>query len=301
MSDGHLLDTPALRRVWAVVGAIAVVAAVATTALDRDVPSTSTALIAVSLCAAAAVTERWAWLSVRFGAGTYNLTLSEVPLIIGVFLLPDAAVLLVLTRILGALVGLQVLRRQEGYKTVLHVVHRWCEALLAIAAFSLISPRDITDGGRVTLTVLALALVVTVVGAIATATAASAVSGRFCIDLVHRGIRDGLGPVLFTSSVAVISLVLAQASTALLWAPVAIIAMLHVIHQAHVRLLQANGEQHKVLELTRHITADADLPTTAAMICQATRLLLGASMAAMRIPRLDGRGHEWIGAAGEET
>ncbi|HUG85881.1 MAG TPA: EAL domain-containing protein, partial [Euzebya sp.] len=177
----------------------------------------------------------------------------------------------------------------------------WGEALLAVAVFSLISPRDITDGGRVTLTVLGLALVVTVVGAIATATAASAVSGRFRIDLVDRGIRDGLGPVLFTSSVAVVSLVLAQASTALLWAPVAMVAMLHAVHRAHVRHLQADGEQHKVLELTRHITADADLPTTAAMICQATRLLLDAPMAAMRIPRLDGRGHEWIGAAGEKA
>ncbi|CAN5297777.1 hypothetical protein BH23ACT9_BH23ACT9_03980 [soil metagenome] len=290
-------DRPAITRIWWVVGVTASVSLMATVLLDWTTPTGTDLLIAIGLCAAVAATERWASLTVRIGDQTHNLTLSELPLVVGLFALPHAWPLLVLSRTAGVLIGLQVLRRQEAHKTAFNVAHLWAETLLAIAAFTLIAPRSLTDGGRVTLTVLTVAMVVATVGGIGMAVVASVMSGTLRADLVLRGIREGMGPSLMTSAAAVVSLALVETSPALLWAPIAIMAALLVAYRAHVRLIEANTMQQRLLSFTQQITGEAGLRATAEQVCATTRSLMDAPTAALRVPDIDGVDHRWIGIA----
>ena len=126
---GRATTPRAARRIWL---GCALLAAplLATTALWVPRSASWTQLWqAAALTAVVAICERWVSITVRTGTQSHSLTLSEAPLLIGLFLLPVP--LLVGARITGMVVANQVLRRQEGYKTALNVTQTWTETLIA--------------------------------------------------------------------------------------------------------------------------------------------------------------------------
>jgi diguanylate cyclase len=295
--------SPRLRRVWALVAASAAVALVTTAAVVApgvDVPETDVLVVAGLVAVAVALAERFATLTARIGDQAYSLTLSELPLVIGLFLLPSDPVLLVAARVVGGAVGMRLMRRQASHKFAFNLVHLWIETLLAIALFAAIAPRSATDGVRVTALVMALAVVIAAFGAVAVSAAASTSTGRVRGDVIIRGVRDGVGPALVTTATAVVALALAAVAPALLWAPAVIVATLILAFKAQVRMAEINGLQEKLLAFSHQITGERDVHATAVQVCEAARALVSAPMAAISLPATDDRPRTWVGADAEE-
>jgi diguanylate cyclase (GGDEF)-like protein len=98
--------------------AAAVVYVVGVAPLHRTAPAT---LLVIAVLVAAFATGEWWRVFIHFRQEAQSFSLSEIPLVIGVFVLAGDPGPLVLARVLGAAIGLGVLRRQEPMKLIFNL------------------------------------------------------------------------------------------------------------------------------------------------------------------------------------
>jgi diguanylate cyclase (GGDEF)-like protein len=122
-------------RVWLVLAGIVAAGATLQLAVLAFAPAAGTwqvglpvAVVVLVLLAGFAATEV-AVVHIPTGRNTFTLTLSEIPLVVGLFLLGPVA--LVLVRVFGALVPLAIRNRRSPRKLVFNLAWYWVEACAA--------------------------------------------------------------------------------------------------------------------------------------------------------------------------
>lgn len=287
-------DGAARRRVWILVVAMYGIAVVPTAALARATPTRDELATGLVVLVAVAATERWS-LTARIGQYSQRLTLSEIPLLVGLFTLPP--VLLVTARVVGGWVALRILRRQEARKAAYNIGYLWLETLLALALLQGLDPTSVTDGIRSVPVTVGLAVLMTATGAMAMTGVLSALQGRLVVEGVPRHLVESFPSSLATSAAALIGLVLFAADPLLLWAPVVIVAVLALAYRSHLRLLETRNLQARLAELTTDVTGDTTVERTAVQLAEATRRLTAAAIAGVRLPDTGGGAAGWFGVA----
>ena len=284
----------AARRVWSSAAVAAVLLTLPISVLPTPHLSVDELTLGLVLAVTVAVSERWASTTVRIGDQSHNLTLGEVPLVVGLVVV--APVTLLVARVGGALLGLQVFRRQEGHKTAFNLVHLTVETLVAIGFAMLVAPAGFDDGVRLTVLGVAVAVAVAVGGGLAMATVMRITSGqRPRGSLVASTVRGGLFPSLVACGAAVMGLALWGVSPVLLWGPLAVTAAIVTAHRSGLGLLQANDIQAGLLTFTSSVTGEEDVIATAAHLVEATRSLLSAELVAIKLGTTGADDAPWIG------
>ena len=283
----------AVRRVWLLTALVALASTAGTLLLPTSQVAAADLGRATMLMALVAVTERWS-IRARLGHVSHRLTLSEVPLVLGAFFV--APMLLVAARILGGIIGLQVLRRQEPYKTAYNVAYLWVETLVVLMVVDLLDPASLVGGPRASLAIVAIALSVATTGAVAKVGAISATQGRLVRGLALRGLRDGLGPSLATAAATTVGVVLFRTEPTLLWAPAVVLGVLLLAYRSHVRLVEAQDLQSSLIAITQGITGEATPDETAMLMATATRRILDAPIAAISLTDPATGRRTWYGA-----
>jgi diguanylate cyclase (GGDEF)-like protein len=129
-------------RVWLVFAAMAVAAAalqvavLSTRAGDPLAHPFSLGVVMLVLVIGFAVTDV-AVVHIPTGRNTYTLTLSDIPLVVGLLLLGPLAV--VLARVLGAAVPLAIRNRRSPRKLVFNLAWYWLEACVAVLLWHLVT------------------------------------------------------------------------------------------------------------------------------------------------------------------
>jgi|GEM_PF-6458716 len=295
-----IVDRPE-QRVWIASALAAVLLALPISQLP--VPSVGVTELLLGLCLAASVaaSERWASTTVRIGEQTHNLTLGEVPLVVGLVIVSPGVLLL--ARITGAFVGLQVFRRQAGHKTAFNIVHLTAETLVAIGLAAAVAPDGLHDGLRLTILGTSVAVAVATGGGLAMAAVMRITAGRRPPGtLVVSTVREGLFASLVACGAAVMGLALWGVSPLLLWGPLAVTTAIVAAHRSGLGLVQANAIQAGLLTFTRSVTGEEDVTATATHLVEATRSLLSAELVAIRLDGLDdGHDPSWIGVGSAEA
>ena len=292
-TDGMTTIRSPERRVW--VASLLALALMAVPAALLPLPPATAAEIGLGLVLALSVaaSERWASMTVRIGDQSHNVTIGEVPLMVGLLIVSPLT--LVLARASGAVLAYQVFKRQEGHKTVFNVAHLTAETLVAIGLARLIAPTGLGDGVRLSLLGVTVALAVAIGGGLAMAAVMRLISGQSPrLPVVIRTIRGSFLPSLVTAGAAVMGLCLWSVSPILLWGPLGVTAAMMAAHRSGLGLIHANAIQAGLLTFTSSVTGEDDVPETAARLVEATRSLLSATLVAIRLDGPDGDG-TWVG------
>ena len=290
---GRATTPRAARRIWL---GCALLAAplLATTALWVPRSASWTQLWqAAALTAVVAICERWVSITVRTGTQSHSLTLSEAPLLIGLFLLPVP--LLVGARITGMVVANQVLRRQEGYKTALNVTQTWTETLIAAGLTAVVT--GLALGVHVELLVAAavVGLVVNIVGVAFMTVAVSSTAGHLVLGPARRAVWTGLVPAITSALVGAAAVALWAVSPVLVLGPAMLSVVLTVAYRSWLELVEANASHARLLTFTKAVAAAGDLDATIDTIVKETRTLLSPRHVAVRLPRSSDEPAAWVG------
>ena len=280
---------PGQSRVWAV--AVLTATAVLVVTGLTDAPTEAQLLPAIGLAVLVAIAERGAALTVRTGAQSHDLTLSEAPLMIGLWSLGPTA--LVLSRMAGMVIGHQVLRRQEGFKTAFNVAQTGVETLLAVAAAGAIDTLGLSFGPRLVATAVAVGAIANVSGAAAMVVARWSMTGHVAGRQAVAALRTGLVPAVTSANVGAVVIALWLTSPVLIAAPIATLVVLAGAYRSYVRLVEANRSQERLLAFSQDVAGTADLPSAATALVEAAAELFDASLVAVRLH--DGMPGDWIG------
>jgi diguanylate cyclase len=285
------------RRVWGLVVAMAAVGALATASQVPTSWPPGDWATALAVAAGFAAAERFV-VAIHLSDRTQSMTLSELPLMAGLFLLDPMT--LILARTVGILPSLVVSRRLPSYKVAFNVVLQWLETLAALAVVALVSPGG-TGPADAALTALLVPLATCALASVGVVAARSTLDGRW-----HRGqalqvIAQSLGPSIATSGFAIVSFDLAAHSPWLLWAPAVTLLVLYGAYRTHARLLHATEAQARLLAFTRRTTGREGLAVAAAEIAETAAALAGVRAAGIsaRAGDPDDATRRWLARSGD--
>ncbi|HUG83756.1 MAG TPA: hypothetical protein VMM13_04280, partial [Euzebya sp.] len=285
MRDDVVADRAARRRVWLLTLSFVIVAGVVTAiGVPWNLPRHELG-IALGIAVLFGATEHWV-LGIRLTHRTHSLTLSEFPLMLGLYVLSPMTLLI--ARLIGVLPVLVLGRHQAPRKFCFNLAAQWLETLVAIAIIVALDPQRALVGPAGFVAVLLMAFGVTVTVAMQLAAVISANAGTFRPRLATSIFSELIGPNLATTAFAVSTLVLILVSPWLLWAPVAIVAVLFVAYRSHLTLVHLNDRQSQLLSFTRTTTGREGVTAAAEQVVQATVELAGVTAVGIATPAADG-------------
>ena len=284
---------PGPARVWLLVTATLPLLVAATVALVPPLTVDSASLaLAGGVMLAVAASERWVSLTIRTGSQSHSYTLSEAPLLFGVLLLNQA--LLVAARVAGMVLGNQVLRRQQGFKTAFNVTQAWLETGLAIIAATTIARAPLGAGPRLLLTAVVIGVLVNTIGAGSMVTAMWAMTGELRTAPGRRALNTGVAPAVTSAVVGASTTVLWTVSPVLVLGPAAALAALTLGYRSYLTLVESNRAQAALLTFTEQVSGRGDVDATAHRVAATTKDMLTARDVGIRLTT-PGGGATWLG------
>jgi diguanylate cyclase (GGDEF)-like protein len=213
----------------------------------------------------------------EFRRQAHTFSLSEIPLVIGlVFATP---VDFVLANVLGAGLGLLLIRRQPPIKLAFNLSHFALEATLAVIVFNLLNGGNFNPGAVVWLAAFAAAAAVNVVGIVSIAVAISFAEGRWEKGRLPEVLKFGLAVGMTNTSVALMGVTILWLEPSAAWLlgiPIALILIAY-------RTLMSEREKNKSLEFlyesTRILQRSPELDAAVADLLQHARTMFRAGRA----------------------
>ena len=223
---------------------------------------------------------------VQFRRNAYSFSLSEIPLVVGLFMGLPAEV--VIAHIVGSALALGLYRRQSLFKVAFNVSHFALETSLALAIFGLLAARDPLDPwswGAAAVAVLVTALVADV----AIGVAVSLAERRWQLATIVHGLAFGKVVAATNTAIgllAVMVLATKPAGAWLLGVPAAILFFAY-------RVYTAQREQHERMEqlyesthlLSRSLKMHSALP---AVLSQAREMFRAEVAEILMFPAVEG-------------
>jgi diguanylate cyclase (GGDEF)-like protein len=223
----------------------------------------------------------------HFRRDAHSFSLSEIPLVIGLFLVEPAG--LIAARLLGSGLALVAYRRQRGIKLVFNLVSFTLEACVAVAVFRLLLPLPGQLGPRAWLAALSAGFVGNLLAALAVVGAISLSEGRLQRQMLPQVLPAVLVAASCNTSLALLTVTILRHDPRSSWLLAVVVVVLFVAYRAYSSLSQRYASLQVLYEITR-ATGRAQ-PTEAlveAVLDQARELLRAERASIVLFPVHDG-------------
>ncbi|MCW2605920.1 MAG: putative Diguanylate cyclase/phosphodiesterase [Frankiales bacterium] len=260
--------------------ALSSVTVVATALPAPSVPSGRTLLLAALLVPAFTTAEALV-LHFEIGDSAHSASLTELPLVLGLFWLDPAT--LVVSRLLGALVGLGLYRRQSSSKLLFNLSSISLEVSVALVVFATLTQHlDGSLSGRWA-SVLAACLVSSSLGSLAVLCVISLSSGRTEFRDLAVLLRNGSVMAVVNSTLALVAVeALEQDLSAVL--PLLLLGSVFCLaYRGHVRLRKQHDRLSSLYGFVRGVSTAASDDGTIGSVLVQTRELLKAEVASLTL------------------
>jgi diguanylate cyclase (GGDEF)-like protein len=264
--------------VWALIGALAVTTAAMHLAfVPRGVDAGGGWQVPwLALAAAFAAAELFV-VHLHFGREAHSFALAEIPMVMGLFLLPSQE--LISARLVGLGVALAWHRRQPLVKLAFNLAQQW----LGVVAIVLMWRAMLAGGAAYSLRGWVAAIVAVAVTDLVQAACVAAVIAlrrqRWSWDLLTRGLWAGQIASLANASFGLVALDVLVTDWRRMWAVFVIAALLAYAHRAHIGLQRRHDSLAELNAFTRDLASELELDAVVRDVLQRVRALLEAERA----------------------
>jgi GAF domain-containing protein len=291
------VDSPRARLVAIEAGAVALgTAAAAVASLRADRIDAVTVVTGLLLAVAFYVVEIVP-LHLEWNGQAYSLSLSEVPLVIGLLCWPS--LLLVFARVVGGAAALVVHRRQPLQKLGYNAAVQYLEACLALSVFVYFP--HVAHGRPIHLAPAVLAATICSTGSavVLVWSAIRVTVGHLDRAIVRSFTGSGVAGVLINPSIALVVVSTAQASRLDVVPLVVVLIGAGGIYRAYVSLRQRHASLETMYEFTRGMSHTDSSDGRLREVLVKTRDMLKSRVAGVLLEDDDGRATmRWVDADG---
>jgi diguanylate cyclase (GGDEF)-like protein len=228
-----------------------------------------------------ALTEGFA-IHVRVRRGGHAMSITEIPMVIGLTMLNP--LLVVAARTVGAAAGLAVLRHQRGRKLAFNIAQISLQATVGIAVFgALANPADGMNGPRDWLAAYAAMLAADMLAIILLTTVISLHDDPSEWRRLPSAMK-GLGLVLIATSIALISAIAIQSSPYTVAILAVLYGVVHVAYRGYVRQSLGNEQVENLYAFTSALDSSLDTGQLTRVILSQVRDELRASDVELIVP-----------------
>jgi diguanylate cyclase (GGDEF)-like protein len=269
---------PGAARIWALTGTMAIAAAALFLAVAlRIQPHFTPVSIPWWALAIAFYLAETNVVHLEFRRTAHTFSLSEIPLVVGlVFATP---VDFVLANVVGAGIGLVLIRRQPLIKVAFNLSHFALEATLAVIVFNALNGGDFSPGALVWFAAFAAAAVANVVGIVSIAVAIAFAEGRWEPGRLPETLKFGLAVGMTNTSLALMGVTILWLEPSAAWLLAIPIGLVLIAY----RTLMSEREKNKSLEFlyesTRILQRSPELDAAVADLLQHARTMFRAGRA----------------------
>jgi diguanylate cyclase (GGDEF)-like protein len=179
---------------------------------------------------------------IRSEKGAQSISLSEIPLVVGLAFTPVGGLLAARVLGAGAIVGFH--RRQRGVKLVFNLVHFALEAATAIVVYRLVLGQGEPGEPRGWVAAFAATLLLDVLGGLTISAAISFHGGGWDWSELRESIVQGAAAAVGNTSLALVAVLVLERDVRATWLLFVVAAILHVAYRAYTAL----GVGHARLE-----------------------------------------------------
>ncbi|MEU4621880.1 EAL domain-containing protein [Actinoplanes sp. NPDC023801] len=206
---------------------------------------------------------------VRVRRGGHAMSITEIPMVIGLTMLNP--LLVVVARTAGATAGLAILRRQRGRKLAFNIAQISLQATVGIAVFGALADSvDGMTGPRDWLAAYAAMLAADMLAIILLTTVISLHDDPSEWRRLPSAMR-GLGLVLVATSIALISAIVIQSSPYAVAILAVLYGVVHVGYRGYVRQSQGNEQVENLYAFTSALDGSLDTGQLTRMILEQVR------------------------------
>jgi diguanylate cyclase (GGDEF)-like protein len=262
--------------------------------LPDPVDSPGTPAVLLLLLAVSFAVAEIAVVYVPVGRSAFTLTLIEIPLVVGLFVLPPTH--FVAARVLGALIPLVLRTRGSGLKVAFNLAHYSLEAVVLLVVWHLLlgsaSPLSPWGWAAIGMSVLTTDLLGMVLISLAIATTTGD-RPRFDADLV------GLGPIpaLVNTSFALTLLYVISVDWRAIWTLVVLVAVLVFAQRTHHTLGRRTASLERLSNFTSVVGGRLDVESAATTAVVFIAHAMSAEVVELSLrPEFAGRERQWEGS-----
>jgi signal transduction histidine kinase len=213
----------------------------------------------------------------QFRREAYSFSLSEIPLVLGLFFLTPAA--LVLAQLAGSGAALALHRRQSPLKLVFNLAHLSLEAILASLLFQqVVLTGDPTNFEGWIGTGIAVALT-TFLSAAMIAVAISLSEGKVHLEAVTEGLGPGMMAALTNTCIALVAATLMWVRPQVAWLLLVPVATLFFAYRAYTSERQKHKSLESLYESSRVIQGSLQIEATISELLSQARKMFQAEVA----------------------
>ena len=213
----------------------------------------------------------------QFRREAHSFSLSEIPLVLGLFFLAPAA--LVLAQLVGSGAALVIHRRQSPLKLVFNLAHLSLEAIFASLLFHWIVGRGDPAGftGWIA-TVIAVALT-TVLAAVMITIAISLSEGKLHLETLTEGLGLGIMVGMTNTCIALVAATLMWARPEAAWLLLVPVATVFFAYRAYTSERQKHKSLESLYESSRVVQGSLQIEATISELLSQARKMFQAEVA----------------------
>ena len=210
-----------------------------------------------------------------------SISLSEVPLVMGLFLMSAPGLLV--SRIIGGAIAIALFRRQRGIKLVFNVGNFVAETVVALAIFhGLVGTPNVLGPGSWSAAFLA-ALASNTFGGLSVIGAISIFQGRFDPRSIRQVLPLAALGAVATSSLALLAVTVLWTDARSSWLLVVVAGVLFVLYRSYTALTTRYANLELLYEFTSGINRYQAVEGVTASVLQQARSLMRAETATIRL------------------
>ena len=213
----------------------------------------------------------------EFRRQAHTFSLSEIPLVLGLFFATPMD--FVLANVLGAGLGLALVRRQAPIKLAFNVSHFALEAVLAVLVFNVVTGGNFAPAAPTWLAAFAAVVVANVVGIFSIALAIAFAEGEWRGDRLPKVLKFGLAVGITNTSVALMGVTILWIEPAAAWLMAVPIVLMLLAYRAFMSEREKNKSLEFLYESTRILQRSPELDEAVNELLQHARKMFRAGRA----------------------
>jgi diguanylate cyclase (GGDEF)-like protein len=223
----------------------------------------------------------------HIGRSAHSFSLSEVPLVAGLFLV--APWQFIVARLVGSGLGLFFGRKQRSVKLVFNLAQFSLCSVVSVAILHLAAPADGSFGPVLGLAVLLVALVENLIGVLCVSTAISLAEGTPQYRRIPEMLKIGVLVSLTNASLALMCLAVLMVSPQSVWLFIVPTTTAALAYRAYISERQQHESIELLYESTRILQRSPQVDTALVSLLDHARKMFRADVAEIRLlPRVDG-------------
>ena len=213
----------------------------------------------------------------QFRREAYSFSLSEIPLVLGLFFLAPAA--LVLAQLVGSGAALLFHRRQSPLKLVFNLAHLSLEAILASFVFQQVVGNGNPSNVSGWIATVVAVLLTTFLSAAMIAAAISLSEGKVHLEALTEGLAPGMLAGMTNTCIALVAATLMWVSPQVAWLLLVPVATLFFAYRAYTSERQKHKSLESLYESSRVVQGSLQIEATISELLSQARKMFQAEVA----------------------